>query len=179
MLNNLSNITSIFSGINPGWDLFILVFFIVMTVYGVLLGKNRTLAIVLSSYVAYVVAHEFSQIVFEWFSRASSYNNAVGTSSFGAKTITFVAVLIILVIKNNFGRDEEKDITATAITVIYGFLAAGLIMISLFSFMGDSERIAILTSSNLASKVYSSRTIWLIGPLIAITASNVIKGRRR
>lgn len=160
------------------WDLFIAMAFVVMTVYGLLLGRGRIFTIVLSSYVGFVVANEFGQLVFDKASSSALVNNAVGSSYFGAKVVTFAAVVFLLTLKGELFGEEEHDLRSTMITALYGFLAAGLIITTIMSFMGDTERANILSGSQLASQIYSYKPLWIVAPVAAVLVSSVIKGRR-
>ncbi|MCL5093592.1 MAG: hypothetical protein M1355_00430 [Patescibacteria group bacterium] len=163
------------------WDLFITMVFVIVTVYGVLLGRTRILTILLSSYVGYVIATEFGQAIFDYLSRTALINNAISTSYFGAKTLTFAAVIFVLAVKSDLGGTSSDDgsLEGTVITALYGFLAAGLIISSILSFMGDSEKMNILASSNLATKIIAYKIVWLIGPLVAVLGSNFLSRRAR
>jgi len=162
---------------NASWDLFITMFFVIMTVYGLLLGRGRIFTIVLGTFVGFVISNEFSSFVFEKFTSAASINNAISTSQFGAKVITFSFVVFLLTMKGDVQHQEEKGMEATIITALYGFLAAGLIITSILSFMGDSERMTILSNSALAARVDSFRSLFLIGPVAIALFTSFIKGK--
>lgn len=162
---------------NASWDLFITMFFVIMTVYGLLLGRGRIFTIVLSTYVGFVVSNEFSTFVFEKFSKAASFNNTLGTSQFGAKVITFAAVVFLLTMRSDVQHQEERGLEATVITAVYGFLAAGLIITSILSFMGDSEKMTILSNSVLATRVDSYRDLFLVGPIVIALFTSFVKGK--
>jgi len=160
------------------WDLFIIMFFVILTVYGILLGKGRILTILLSSYVGYVIANEFGQTIFDYFTNSALVNNSIGSSFFGAKTITFAFVVFLLTAKSDLGSGEiDNGLEGTIITALYGFLAAGLIISTIFSFMGESEKMSILSNSNLAAKVITYKVLWLAGPIGAVLGSSFLKRR--
>lgn len=162
---------------NLTWDFFITMFFVVMTVYGLLLGRSRVYNILINTFVGYVIAGEFGEIILNYIAKQSSVNNAFINSYFGAKTLTFVAVIFILTLKGELSGYDERGIQSTLMTAIYGFLSAGLILSSIFSFMGEGDRVSLLSTSSLASQVVHYRALWLVGPIGAVLFGSFLKDK--
>ena len=162
---------------NLSWDFFITMFFVVMTVYGLLLGRSRVYNILINTYVGYVIASEAGEIVFNYITRAASVNHALGTSYFGAKLLTFAGIVFILTLKSELAGYDERGMQSTVMTAAYGFLSAGLILSSIFSFIGESERYSIVSVSGLAGKIVDYRLIWLVAPIAVVLISSFLKGK--
>jgi len=75
----------------PSWDLFIILFFVIMTVYGLLLGRGRVFNILINTYVGYVIATELGSLVLDYAVKASSISHSVSISIFGVKVLLFAA----------------------------------------------------------------------------------------
>ncbi|PIZ00130.1 hypothetical protein COY62_04260 [bacterium (Candidatus Howlettbacteria) CG_4_10_14_0_8_um_filter_40_9] len=162
---------------NLSWDFFIMMFFVVMTVYGLLLGKSRVFGILLNTYAGFVIAQEGGEIVFNYIKRAASINGALSTSYFGAKLLTFTAVVFILTLKGELSGYEDRGMHSTVMTAIYGFLSAGLILSSVFAFMGETEKQHIISVSSLASQVADYRLVWLVAPIGAVIVAGFLRGK--
>ena len=145
-----------------------------MTVYGLLLGRGRVFNILINSYVGYVVAYELGGFAFQYLSRITELSHSVNVTMFGAKVFVFAFVLFILTLNSELAGMRDDGLTSGAFTIAYGVLAAGLILSSIFLFMGDAERANLFASSTLASRVYDFRIVWLIGPIATVLLGNII-----
>jgi len=158
----------------PSWDLFIVLFFVIMGVYGFLLGRSRVFTILINSYVGLVIATQLGSYAFDYLARATSVSHSFNVSMFGAKIFVFVAIIFILTLNKELSGSGDEGGSNTAITAIYGILAAGLILSSVFSFMGEAERQALFNTSTLAARVYAIQYAWLLGPILVVIVSNVV-----
>ena len=154
------------------WDLFIALSFVVMGIYGFLLGKSRVFGILLSSYVGLVIATELGSYAFDYLSKITDISHSFNVTMFGAKIFVFVTVLFILILNRELSGPGEGP-SNTYITAIYGILAAGIVLSSVFSFMGEAERAVFFSTSSLATKVYAFQLLWLVAPILLIVVSNV------
>jgi len=162
------------------WDLFIILFFVIMAVYGFLLGKSRVFNILIHSFVGYVVAYELGSFAFDYLSRAASLSHSVTVTLFGAKVFVFALVVFVLTLNSELAGARDNGASSKFWTVLYGLLAAGLILSSIFAFMGNAEQVNLFANSNLASRVADLRLAWLTAPILAVIAENVMGrfGRR-
>lgn len=160
----------------PSWDLFIILFFVIMTIYGLLLGKGRVLNILINSYIGYVIAVELSGLVYDQISTVPSLPQGFSASMFAVKVLLFVSVIFIMTLRSEL-ITSSKDSSANNViyTAIYGFLSAGLITSSIFSFMGDAERMSLLSGSPIAENVYTFRLLWLVAPIIVVVITGILK----
>ena len=156
------------------WDLFIALFFVVMAVYGFLLGRGRVFNILLNSYVGYVIAFELGGFAFNYLSRVSQLSHSVTVTLFGAKVFVFALVVFVLTLNSELIGIRDDGAPSKFWTVLYGILAAGLILSSVFAFMGNVEQMSLFANSRLATQVYNLRLVWLVTPILAVIAANVM-----
>ncbi|MDD5693168.1 MAG: hypothetical protein WC437_02135 [Patescibacteria group bacterium] len=160
----------------PSWDLFIILFFVIMTVYGLLLGRGRVFNILINTYVGYVVATELGNFVYDYALKASSISHSISISLFGVKLLVFALTIFILTMRSELAGANDDASTSSLYTAGYGFLAAGLMLSSVISFLPEADRINLFNNSQIAAQVFDYRYFWLIGP-IAIIAIGSIAGR--
>ena len=158
----------------PSWDLFIILFFVVMGVYGFLLGRGRVFNILISTYVGLVIATQLGNFAFDYLSKITEVSHSVTFTLFVAKVFTFVAVLFVLILNKELSGGSDDSMTSPVYTATYGVLAAGLVLSSVFSFMGDADRAVLFTTSRFASTVYSYQILWLVAPILVVILSNVL-----
>jgi len=158
----------------PSWDLFIILFFVIMTVYGLLLGRGRVFNILINTYVGYVVATELGSLVLEYVVKVSSVSHSVSVSMFGVKVLLFAATIFILTMRSELSGANDDSSVSGVYTAGYGFLAAGLMLTSVFSFMPPIDRLNFFHNSNLAAQIYGYRALWLIGPIAIILLTSVL-----
>ncbi len=160
----------------PSWDLFIILFFVIMTIYGLLLGKGRVLNILINSYIGYVIAVEVGDLAYNRISMIPSLPQGFSASLFAVEVLLFVSVIFIMTLRSEL-ITSSKDSTANNViyTAIYGFLSAGLITSSIFSFMGEAERMSLLSGSVVAGYVYTYRLLWLVAPIIVVVITGILK----
>ncbi len=159
---------------NPSWDLFIILFFVIMTVYGLLLGRGRVFNILISTYVGYVLATELGNVAYDYMIKAASVSHSLSFSLFGAKVLVFALTVFILTMKSELSGTNDDSSTSGIYTAGYGFLAAGLMLTSVFSFMSVPDRVSFFQNSNLAAQIYSYRIWWLIGPILIILVTSIL-----
>lgn len=153
----------------PTWDLFILIFFAVMTIYGMLLGKSKILGILVNIYIALAVTEVAGELVYNFLSNFSLISANLTASLFGTKVLILVLVTGLLVFKSETSGLDTGSSLSTIQTAIYGFLTAGLILASAFSFMSAAQRMGL--DSNFAFWVYQYRAIWVTAPVVLMIAS--------
>jgi hypothetical protein len=156
------------------WDLFIILSFVVMGVYGFLLGRGRVFNILISSYVGFVIAYEVGDFAFDYLSRASQISHSVNISLFGAKVFVFALVIFILTLNAELLGIRDATSVSKVWAVLYGLLAAGLILSSVFTLMGGVEQASLFLNSNLANRVYDLRLFWLTAPIMGVVVANVM-----
>lgn len=160
---------------SPTWDTFIILFFVVMTVYGLLLGRGRVFNILINTFVGFVIASELGAFAYNYLSRANELAHSFQVSLFGAKVLIFAGVIFLLTLKSELSGSQEDGITNSIYTAGYGFMSAGLMLSTVFGFMTESDRINLFSASNLASQVFTYRLVWLVGPILIVLANMFLK----
>ncbi len=150
------------------WDLFILLVFVIMGVYGFLLGRGRVLNILINSYVGLTVATYLGSYAYDYLTKITDISHSFSLSMFGAKVFVFVLVVFVLTLDKELSASADGS-KNSVITAIYGLLAAGLVLSSVFSFMGDAERATLFANSQLAIQVSNYQLLWLTAPIIMLT----------
>jgi hypothetical protein len=156
----------------PSWDLFIVLFFIIAAfIYGLSLGRDRVIAILVSVYMALAVVNTAPFI--------GNYDTEIGvTDLFVLKLSTFVGVLVLLffllsrsallaTVANSDSRGSWWQV------LLFSFLHVGLIISIVLSLLPDSftSGLSPLTQSIFTSEI--STFIWVIAPIVAMV---VIRG---
>ena len=156
----------------PTWDLFIMLFFAIAVAYGFLLGKNRIVLTLLTTYIMLAVANELGNALL-----SANFIFKSGTSTFILKTSVFLIALFLLAIlfssrsaiaKYVAGGDESGSMGSIIFTIIYSFLSAGLIITSIIFFMTPEGRTQFFAQSHWAKVMMDLRIWWLILPLVVI-----------
>ncbi len=157
----------------PTWDLFISLLFIVLVIYGLALGKERILALLISCYIGLIVSTVWGGALYNFFTGQSSISQEfwikTNTSIFTIKTIVFTFIVLFLTIKGDFLKKAEatyKGIFSIVISGIYAFFSAGLILTSLASFLPEAEKLSIIDQSHIADLIIKYQTFWIVLPAL-------------
>ncbi len=156
----------------PSWDLFIILFFVIAGfLYGLSLGRDRIIVILVSIYMALAVVNTAPYI--------GNLTTEVGVSSlFVFKISSFVAVFIALffllsrsallsTIANSDSRGSWWQV------LLFSFLHVGLLTSITLSFLPPAslDKLAPLTRTLFASE--AANFLWILAPIVAMI---VIKG---
>lgn len=154
-----------FNWSEPTWDMFIILFFIVAALlYGMSLGRDRIIVILVSIYMALAVVNTAPYI--------NDINAEVGVNQFFVVRITaFVAIFIAL-----FFLLSRSALLATVASsddrgkwwqvIVFSILHVGLLISITLSFLPPSaaDHLAPLTRTIFVSEV--GRFIWIIAPIL-------------
>lgn len=156
--------------ISFSWDAFITLCFIIATVYGFVLQKDRLTVILISSYVALTVANFWGEslykILLEKGELLGSWTR--NTSLFSVTAGIFILFIILLAARSGFSVEERASVYTPFIMALLGFLTAGLILSSIFSFMPDDLRMGLIATSKMANFVWKYHTLWVVLPPIVL-----------
>jgi hypothetical protein len=158
----------------PSWDLFIILFFVILTVYGLLLGRGRVFNILINTYVGFVIATELGSMAYGYLSNVTSISHSISMTTFGAKVLIFAFVIFILTMRTELTGANDDANASSLYTATYGFLAAGLMLSCVMTFMGDADRANLFNSSNLSLQIYNYRVLWLVGPIVVLLVSSLV-----
>lgn len=156
----------------PSWDLFIILFFIVAAfLYGLSLGRDRVIVILISVYMALAVVNSAPFI--------GNFQADIGLDQFFVfRVSTFVVVFIALFFL--MSRSALLRTVASSDSggswwqvLLFSFLHVGLLISITLSFLpaSASDHLAPLTQKIFAQE--TARFIWIIAPIVAMI---LIKG---
>lgn len=171
------------------WDLFVLVFFIVIVSYSLIIGRDNTLKVILGTYVAGFTADALGNLFSMYFAGTPLLNQILKASQFGTETeaiifvkvLVFVAMVILFAVKGAFSVDVQENSSSTmrlGFSVVYAVLSAGLIIsiilvfVSGYSFVGgkiataDTSLLNLATQSMLIKSIVTHSYLWFSLPAV-------------
>lgn len=159
---------------SPSWDLFIIIFFIIATVFGIAMGRERSMVGIIAAYMGLVVSNIWGNAIYNLMGGGvgAQMGNALTLtatpSPFFIKAGIFVIILVLLIIKGDFLKralTSHVGFWSIITSGIYSFLNAGIIVIALVSFLGDAQRTDLLGQSNLINLIQQYQVWWMTLPV--------------
>lgn len=154
--------------LEPTWDLFIILFFVVASlIYGVSLGRDRIIVILVSIYMALAIVNHIPFL---------TGVNSAGVSlndTFALRVSVFLGIFILLffflshsALMKTFGHSTEQGKFWQV--MIYSFLHVGLLIsVTLSFFPADLANVlSPLTQAIFISDI--ARAIWVTLPVVAM-----------
>lgn len=132
--------------ITLSWDLFILVFFIVIVAYSLIIGRDNTLKVILGTYVSMIAADAGGNLFGMYFGGSplllSAFKIAAVTNEDEAivlvKLIIFVLFVILFAVRGAFDVSTADDRSAPVrfvLSIVYAVMSAGLIISAILVFV--------------------------------------------
>lgn len=176
MPNQLQNILSQIAGINwltPSWDIFIIFFFIAAAfLYGLSLGLNRILIILISIYLSLALIDYFP------FTNATLPEIKIG-GGISLRVTLFIGVVLVLffflsrsaLLKAFKGGSDGAFFQI----LIFSVLHVGLLISVVLSYMPESfnHNLSPLTNTLFIDK--TARFVWIFLPIIAMIMLGKVK----
>ena len=178
--------------INLTWDLFILVFFLIIVAYSVMIGKDQTIKVILSSYVAILSSDAVGNFLQSIISggTVSTVVNIPDQSKavILAKIAIFVILTVALTTRGAFDiviAEEKSPIMRMMMTFSYGVLSAGLIVSTILVYISGASLIAassffaanpiqeIAEGSRMVQIMIENYAVWFSLPAIAFVISSL------
>jgi len=151
------------------WDSFVIVFFALVVSYSFVIGKGKTLKIVLASYISVLTADGVGNMIQKYLLSKSPVLQVALSGREGEMLIIlkigiFVLLTILLATRENFEIKTAKQGSRfwdLAITGVFGIFSAGLIVSTLLVFMSGFSPIEAAQGSGIAIAqiVESSRLV--------------------
>lgn len=176
-----TNAAAIFGNVdwsNPSWDLFIILFVVVAAfLYGLSLGRERIIVILVSVYMSLAVATNAPFLRDAGFQE--SVNNKIqGLFVFQISMFIFVSIVLFFLLSRsallkNISLDEDTG--RWWHVFLFSFLHVGLIISIILSFLPPD---AANVLSPLMRNIFTSdigRFVWIVGPILAMI---VIRGKK-
>lgn len=174
--------------IRLSWDLFIIVFFAIVTAYSFIIGRNQTLKVIIGTYLAILTADGLGNLFQQYLLPSiPSLSGPEGDQTLILmKIVVFIIVIVLVAVKGCFSVDalSGKSMTTSVLaTFIFGLLNAGLIVstllvfISGFSFVNGFYGFMSVTSfyqeSELVRMMVDNYNVWFSLPAIALVAASI------
>ncbi|PIR49957.1 hypothetical protein COU79_02005, partial [Candidatus Peregrinibacteria bacterium CG10_big_fil_rev_8_21_14_0_10_54_7] len=145
------------------WDLFVIVFFAVVITYSFIIGKHESVKIIISTYIAIVAAQGMGNLIERLSTESQPLFSMVGLTLdiqllATTKLILFILTIIFLAVRGGFEIDYQKDgntIVDIAMTALFGFVTAGLMLSTLMTFVADAP----LLDKNIAQSPFIATII--------------------
>lgn len=172
------------------WDLFIIVFFLIIVAYSVMIGKEQTVKVILSSYIALLtsdaiggwlakmLAAENTEVI-----QIANENKAVVLTKIGV----FVFLTVLLTVRGAFDivvADEKSPFMRLMMTFSFGVLSAGLIISTILIFVSGASFLTGMTAginpiesivgdSKFVALMVENYAIWFSLPALAFMFSSL------
>ncbi|MFA5135192.1 MAG: hypothetical protein WC505_05430 [Patescibacteria group bacterium] len=156
----------------PTWDLFIVLFFVIAAfLYGLSLGRDRIIVILVSIYISLAVVEHAPLVNNEGFQ--SMINNLVGqffVFQISAFLLLFIVLFFVITRSALLKTIASSDSPGPWWQVLlYSVLHVGLIVSIILSYIPKESVEGVL--SPLTQQVFTgnfAQNVWIIGPLIAM-----------
>ncbi len=135
------------------WDLFIIVFFAIVTAYSFIIGRRETLKIIIGTYVAIISADGLGNLFGKYVGGTSFFTKLMKFLGFGGdivqfssiiKILLFISVIVLLTIFGDYHVDEQQDRNAFFSLIIItalSLLSGGLILSTIIVFANGGSLI--------------------------------------
>ena len=183
--------------IHLSWDLFIIVFFIVILAYSLIIGRDNTLKVILGTYVAALAADAGGSIFGKYFSGSTMFLNLLKFASLGTesaavafmKVVFFVTMVILMAVRGSFYVQTTSDRSGPIrfiICVMYAVMSAGLIIsvvlvfVSGVSFIGGGNTQTtgaalwtMYSQSQMVKAIVGNSYFWFFVPALAFLIQSI------
>mgnify|MGYP005640877095 CR=1 FL=1 len=184
------------------WDLFILVFFVVIVAYSLIIGQNNTLKVILGTYVAMIAADATGSLFAKYFAGSPAFNKILSFAQIGTeeeaiifvKVLVFVGLVILFAVRGAFEVDAVEDRSAIVrmiLTGVYACMSAGLIISTILTFVsgvsfvggGSPETTStalwdIYNSSKIVRSIVGNSYLWFSVPAVAFLIQSLYSHRK-
>lgn len=176
--------------IRLSWDLFILVFFIIIVSYSFIIGRDNTLKVILGSYVAALAADATGNLFGKYFSGSEMFVKILKFASLGnedeavifVKVLVFIALVIVFSVRGAFHVETVEDRSIAirfVLSGIYAVMSAGLIVSTILVFVSGVSFISgspqetssalwpIYNQSSFVRSIVSNSYFWFSVPALS------------
>jgi len=182
--------------LNLSWDLFILVFFAVVTAYSFIIGKNQTLKVITATYVAILCADGMGNLFAKYFASSEAFLKFMKLFSIGNadqavaffKVLILIIIVVLMAVRGLYNYDSGADGPVSmrlSITLLLGVLSAGLMLSAMLVFVSGSSlvnHVAVLNNplteiyaqSRLVRIMLDYSNMWFFLPGVAIISLSMM-----
>lgn len=176
--------------ISLSWDLFVIVFFVVIVAYSFIIGRDNTLKVILGTYVSMIAADAGGNLFADYFAGSQMFMKLLNFASVNneqeavvfVKVIVFVVLVILFAVRGAFIVDTVDDRSAAirlVLSVLYAVMSAGLIISTILVFISgvslvgggdfgtDNALWGIYDSSNMIRSIVNNSHLWFSMPALS------------
>jgi len=136
------------------WDLFIIVFFAIVTSYSFIIGRKETLKIIIATYIAIITADGIGNLFNYYVTQTAFFNKLVKFLGFGGdadqfssilKVLIFIAIIVLLTIYGDYEVEDPPEGSAFISLVTLAsisLLSGGLILSTIIVFANGGSLIS-------------------------------------
>ncbi len=177
--------------ITLSWDLFVIVFFVVILAYSLIIGRDNTLKVIVGTYVSMIAADAAGTLFAKSLSGSELFMKILKLAAVGSeqeamvfvKVVIFVVLVILFAVRGAFEVDTSDDrsiIIRTILSVVYAVLSAGLIISAILVFVsgvsllgggGGQDTVTALwdvyNQSQMIRMIVDNSNVWFSLPALA------------
>ncbi|MBI5411790.1 hypothetical protein HZA43_01285 [Candidatus Peregrinibacteria bacterium] len=181
--------------INLSWDLFIIVFFCVIVAYSLIMGRNQTVKIIVSSYIAILAADGIGNLIQRYFIGQDAIASIMGfTNNPNAFVVLkigiFVLTIVAITTRGQFNIDmgaSSSYLLRALLSLTYGVLSAGLMISTILIYASGASLVqegtvvmnqalqVIYKDSFLVRAMIDNYNVWFSLPAITFVFSSFVK----
>ncbi len=178
--------------INLSWDLLVIVFFTVIIAYTFIIGRNQSVKIIISTYIAILAADGVGNIIERYFLGEEPAIRTVEFSSDEStliliKIVIFILSIVLITTRGKFNINMAKStsmVMNTMLSLTYGVLGAGLITSTILIYASGASLVQessviineavlnIYQQSQLVRLMINNYNAWFSLPAIAFVVSS-------
>lgn len=186
--------------INLSWDLFVLVFFVVIVAYSFIIGRDNTLKVILGTYVAALAADATGNLFGAYFKGSAILKEVLKFAALGnedeavimVKVLVFIALVILFAVRGAFSvqTGEPGGFTKVVLSALYAVLSAGLVISVILVFVSGVSFIGgggpqttgtalwdIYSNSKLVKSIVANSYLWFSLPALAFLIQS-LRGKK-
>ena len=185
--------------IQLSWDLFIIVFFVIIGAYSLIIGRDNTLKVILGTYIAALAADSIGNIFGKYFAGSEGFIKLLQLLQLGneSETVVFVKILVFIImvilfaVKGSFSvstMKEKSGMICMFLSSMYAIMSAGLIIsvilvfVSGVSFVSGAQSASvtltdIYNESVLVRSMVSNSYLWFSIPALTFLFHSLYNGQ--
>jgi len=183
------------------WDLFIIVFFSIVTAYSLIIGRNGTLKVIIATYISILCSDglgnlfalsmaksAFFQKLISFFGIGGGINQTVAITKIGL----FIALIVALTIHGVYTveLEEHGKLVSWSLMIFLAVLSGGLIVSTIIVFANGGSLIngaggisqdfmAVYDESRLIKIMLDWHDLWFSLPGLALIVLSLIQSRSK
>lgn len=178
--------------INLSWDLFVIVFFTVIIAYTFIIGRNQSVKIIISTYIAILTADAVGNLMERYFLGSQPVIQTLSfTSGEGKlvliKILIFMLTIVLITTRGKFHINMSRSpslVMRMVLSMAYGILSAGLITSTILIYASGASLVQestlvindavleIYRQSQLVRLMINNYNVWFSMPAIAFVFSS-------